>query len=416
MLDLCIALDFKRRNSRNQPAAWAFLIPALTSRLHLDTSNGKLRFLIGNYHSKAEEMSLGWRDGLPTSAVGDTNYLYKIVSLANPTGTKSTRLMFSAATGYNGYREDTYAGTAGLPIVGTDNARKGIFRVLKSAFVPTAITLTRSDSNHFEAPASTSLNVGDVFSIVAWIKRAATGDGHAIISKPTGSYELRVAGDVLELLKTNTTSIATSSVSLADTNWHMVVVTKNGATTKMYIDGSADVAVAGTNGTIAASSAATSIGRNPSTAGEGFGGSLAEIALWNGVVLTQANAAALYAAASAGGYNVLVNSLAPSAYWRMSAPSGNVLDETINNNTMVLTGAATYGAASALTALTNTEVEIDEERSGPNPFAIGDIVTIGGHHAYWASNYNIGEAEGILKRGSRLKTTFEIPTFTSTDT
>lgn len=61
-------------------------------------------------------------------------------------------------------------------------------------------------------------------------------------------------------------------------------------------------------------------------------------------------------------------------------------------------------------------VEVDDRLYGPCPFQAGDLVTIGGYHAFFASNRETGGMESVIMRGSRLKTMAYIPTFTDQDT
>jgi hypothetical protein len=129
-LDLCIMLDFKKRNCRKQPAAWAFLIPASLSLGFQDVREKKFRILIGNYHSKIMELFIGYRDGVPSISTGKCNYIYRIASVTPATTTKNTLLTFDATGNYGGYQDIT-GGTPGTPIVGTSGARKGKFMVLK---------------------------------------------------------------------------------------------------------------------------------------------------------------------------------------------------------------------------------------------------------------------------------------------
>lgn len=130
-LDLCIMLDFKKKNSLSQPSAWAFLIPASLSLGYQDVVAQKFRVLIGTYHSKMLELFGGYRDGIPTISTGSTNYLFKVSAVTAATATSGTRLTFSAVAPYGGY-QDVTGGSMGLPVVGVSGARKGVFRVIKN--------------------------------------------------------------------------------------------------------------------------------------------------------------------------------------------------------------------------------------------------------------------------------------------
>lgn len=111
--------------------------------------------------------------------------------------------------------------------------------------------------------AATKFNLGDVLTVEAWIqRRQATGDGMmGIVSKVNNAYYVRVNGtsNKIEFLKSQVASITTSTVTIVDTNPHHIVVTKNAATVKVYVD-AVDVTGTVTNATLADNASTLRIG------------------------------------------------------------------------------------------------------------------------------------------------------------
>ena len=84
----------------------------------------------------------------------------------------------------------------------------------------------------------TTLDVVNTFSIEAWIKKTRNGVTEAIMAKvATDGPQLGItAANRLQLKQSNASAIVDSTVTIADTNWHHVVATKSGATSKLYVD------------------------------------------------------------------------------------------------------------------------------------------------------------------------------------
>jgi RHS repeat-associated protein len=84
------------------------------------------------------------------------------------------------------------------------------------------------------------IRVNDTFTLETWVRRLdLTARDMAIFNDFGSGFWLRIRSDnKLELLGNGPgTSIAQSTTTIADTNWHHIAATKSGATVKLYIDG-----------------------------------------------------------------------------------------------------------------------------------------------------------------------------------
>lgn len=92
--------------------------------------------------------------------------------------------------------------------------------------------------DYLSIPDHSTLDFGDTFTIECWARHPTAAGIQALVSKGQGGYYLRINNDFLELARSNTAIIATStSVVPVDANYHHLVATKNGAEVKLYIDG-----------------------------------------------------------------------------------------------------------------------------------------------------------------------------------
>jgi hypothetical protein len=146
-----------------------------------------------------------------------------------------------------------------------------------------AITLDGSTGRALIAFVSSTgeCDVEDVFTLEAWIKKAANGTSMGILSDQDSGYYMRMNSDnTLGLNKQGISDIVKSTTTITDTNWHHVVATKSGATVALYIDG-VDVTGTVTNATIATLTTTALIGaRHIATPDEFFNGSIDEVALY----------------------------------------------------------------------------------------------------------------------------------------
>jgi hypothetical protein len=135
-------------------------------------------------------------------------------------------------------------------------------------------------SGTVSVPHSSSLDVGDTFTIEAWVKRASFGSPayQAIASQGANAWLLAFSsGNRLVLRKATVGDLVNSTRTITDTGWHHVAATKAGATVHLYIDG-ADVTGTVTNRTMANNTLALSLGQ--SSGGSFWNGTLDEVALY----------------------------------------------------------------------------------------------------------------------------------------
>lgn len=149
----------------------------------------------------------------------------------------------------------------------------------------------------FQAPYHADFDIGNVGSVECWIKRTDSSTSEMVLCTRDQGFYLGLVNNRLLIAKTNVAEIARSTTSITDTTvWHHLVVTKNGATSRQYIDG---VDVTGTvtdatwaNGTTPGTRMAGDFGATE------YAGYLAEVAVYP-TALSQARIQAHYNAALA---------------------------------------------------------------------------------------------------------------------
>ncbi len=105
--------------------------------------------------------------------------------------------------------------------------------------------LTVSGAGYVSVPAAAALNLGDVFSLEAWVRHpnptGFNGLVQSIVDKGALAYFMRLQGTAtgaqLQLRINSNATVAFASKEITDTAGHHVVATKNGATVKLYLDG-----------------------------------------------------------------------------------------------------------------------------------------------------------------------------------
>jgi Concanavalin A-like lectin/glucanases superfamily/Calcineurin-like phosphoesterase len=176
----------------------------------------------------------------------------------------------------------TYAGGVSLGRVGAINGDPD-----------TAVALDGS-SGRVTMPDADALDVGDTFSVEAWVRRnsVSTPNYQAIVSKGANSWMLAFySSNRLVLRQASVGDVVYSTKSVTDTNWHHVAATKAGGSVHLYIDG-ADVTGTVSNKTMQNNTIPLSIGQ--SNNGSYFNGTIDEVALYRGTALSGATVKSHY--------------------------------------------------------------------------------------------------------------------------
>ncbi len=165
----------------------------------------------------------------------------------------------------------------------------------------TAVSFLRASSQYVARADNAAYDVGNTFTLEAWVKRANAATDQGVLTLGSGSAYIRIAGTTnrLQLIQSQTALICTSSSAIGNDLWTHVAATKSGATSKLYING-VDVSGAVTDATCVNPSKALGVGCDvdvSTTAVEFFQGSIGHAAVY-GTALSAARIAAHFAAAS----------------------------------------------------------------------------------------------------------------------
>lgn len=159
----------------------------------------------------------------------------------------------------------------------------------------TAVTLNGTDE-YITVADNAAYDFTGNFSFEVWIKWSGVNGtfGDYIISKGSQVPALWLdTNEFLTLSQTDVGDVVKANTAITDTNWHHVVVTWNGTTGKIYLDGM-DVSGSTTSRTFVANSTNLVIGaKYPFGADSPFHGSVDEVAIYN-TALTSTRALAHY--------------------------------------------------------------------------------------------------------------------------
>jgi Concanavalin A-like lectin/glucanases superfamily len=137
-----------------------------------------------------------------------------------------------------------YTETSGSFVVdssgnGMHGALDGSPTVGVAAKIDTGVELNGSGQRMYVNDAD-PLDLGDTFTIEAWLRRTATAASatHTILAKGNDNFFLAFANDRLTLCKAGGGCVVSATVTTTDTaGFHQVAVTKSGSAVKLYIDG-----------------------------------------------------------------------------------------------------------------------------------------------------------------------------------
>ena len=198
-------------------------------------------------------------------------------------------------------------------------------------------------SGQMSVPAASSLNVGDTFSIEAWVERgrSGTGSNEVIASKQNNAWVLMFnESDRLALRQSTVGEVATANVATTDTgNWHYAVATKNGSSVHLYLDG-VDVTGSVANHTMANSSQPLVVGQSTGTAY--LKGSVEEVALYK-TALSAAQVAEHYSAGINSQHDPVLATVGDVA-----CPTGDTVDACQQSATANLTASLHPSAVAVL--------------------------------------------------------------------
>lgn len=162
-----------------------------------------------------------------------------------------------------------------------------------------AVRFIRASNTYIEVNTENgTLDLGDIFTIEAWVKMTSVGQGtiRTIAAKGTGAYQMRISStDKIQLISEQVFNVAESSLAILDTNYHYVVVQKSGTAVKIYIDAN-DVTVVLSTSALGNNNNSLRIGLAPNV-GEGSNDIIDEVAIYptmlsQGRILAHYNAGA----------------------------------------------------------------------------------------------------------------------------
>lgn len=170
----------------------------------------------------------------------------------------------------------------------------------------TAKSILFGNAQNFQVPDNNTIDFADVFTVEAWIKRTTTNPvtGETWVDRGSGAFKIFIEGtqapasaQKVVLTKPGTGDSLVSSVTIAETaNWHYIVVTKNGATNKVYFNAVEDTGATVTNQTCASTATALFVGSSRN-ADDFLNSYCTELALYS-TALTQTQITAHYNAAT----------------------------------------------------------------------------------------------------------------------
>jgi hypothetical protein len=139
----------------------------------------------------------------------------------------------------------------------------------------------KDNASALVVPHNGTLDVDDIFTLEAWVKRDSIGNINRIFDKQSSNFALVwETNNTLTLYKCDSSTIVQSTLAVTDTTtWHHCVCTKDGATTKLYIDGS-DVTGTVTNATIVSNAENLRIGCYYNQSIQFLDGTIDEVAIY----------------------------------------------------------------------------------------------------------------------------------------
>jgi hypothetical protein len=222
-------------------------------------------------------------------------------------------------------------------------------------------------SQYVSIPDSESLDLGDTFSLEAWIKPNSVTETQGIISKGSGAYYLRInASGKLELVRSQVAAIVASKNSLVKGSSYHVVATKSGSTVKLYINGVDETGTV-TNSTFVNNNIELNIGGDSQFSTERFNGRIQWVGIYK-VALSAATVLNHYESASTAAGEFVFTPLGSSA------SSGSFVEELIRSEIVSGASASTF---ESIDVFTTEESIVGESISlGSNVFFFEELIAM----------------------------------------
>lgn len=250
----------------------------------------------------------------------------------------------TSAADTRGANPGTYVGSPALASSGAlaDSALKAV------TFNGTSQYVEIADANTLDTADSTTLEM--------WVKRSTLGTLQVLLDKGAGSYRLQfTTANTLELTKAGTAIVA-STITISDTTqFHHLVATKTGATTKLYIDG-VDRTGTVTNQTLVNSANSLRIAAASPTTASYAAAVIDEVAVY-GAALTAARVSAHYAGGRCASDEPRLDG--PVARWRLGEAGGPVAFDDIGSAHGVYNGSVTRAQPGAIKNDSNGAITLD---------------------------------------------------------
>jgi hypothetical protein len=357
------------------------------------------KFINGTYTGIAQKTTT-WVDGDTLSAdiFGTTIRVYQN---GVPLGADVSDS--SIATGSPGI---AYSSTVTAATIDNFNASSLTFDIYGTAGIkgsaPEDTAITHRGTESFVGLDNATLDVADLFTIEWVAKRNYVGFNECVIDRGVNSFKVYwdTSGTVT-LEKSGIVEVLLSSIDITDTDVHHYVITKNGSTRKLYIDGIDRTDASPTNQTLASNTSYFQIGAQVADGGIPSRATMSDIAIYP-TELTLARIEAHAAAVSLYGATVLRDS--PNAYYRMHEPSGQPNDSSgLGNHTAGgFTGTApTYGVSGGIeTDPDDTAIFFGEPNGGGtsapdnSTLDLGDVCSMEG----WVKRGTIGSVQMLMSK------------------
>jgi hypothetical protein len=176
-------------------------------------------------------------DAVVRRTIGGSGTAAAIIKRTQPSSSYSTVVASDSPAGYwrlgetSGYPQDA-SGNAHHATGGSATQQvAGLINDIDAA------NSFNGTSDYWMVPDHAGLDLGDVFTLEAWVQRGAIGAARSIVSKATNAYSLELDTDGTLMLRQSNVGTILQTTSDIGTGTHHVVATKNGSDVHLYVDG-----------------------------------------------------------------------------------------------------------------------------------------------------------------------------------